>query len=129
MYFSYINADIATASQRREILDWYDFKENLHKVGGSNNRLRDVETSLWRGKIDAAIATFADWDNPLVTNFLAYLERHRLRIPDYQAFQTQRITIGSDLVRCSHYRVTIDSHFIPLNLVTYPREESNRKKD
>ena len=91
-------ADIATASQRREILDWYHLKENLHKVGGSNKRLRDVEISLWRGKIDAAIAAFADWDNPLVTNFLAYLERHRLRIPDYQAFQTQGITIGSGAV-------------------------------
>ena len=33
-------ADIATASQRREILDWYHLKENLHKVGGSNKRLR-----------------------------------------------------------------------------------------
>ncbi len=39
-------ADIATTSQRREILDWYHLKENLHKVGGSNKRLQDVETSL-----------------------------------------------------------------------------------
>ena len=53
-------ADIATTSQRREILDWYNLKKNLHKVGGSNKRLRDVETSLWRGKIDATIAAFAD---------------------------------------------------------------------
>jgi len=27
-------ADIATALQRREILDWYHLKGNLHKVGG-----------------------------------------------------------------------------------------------
>ncbi len=34
----------------------------------------------------------------LITVFLAYLERHWLRIPDYQAFQTQEITIGSGAV-------------------------------
>ena len=34
----------------------------------------------------------------LITIFLAYLERHRLRIPDYQAFQTQGITIGAGAV-------------------------------
>ena len=33
------------------------------------------------------------------------------------------------LVKCSNSRVTIDSHFIPLNLVTYSREESKTKKD
>ena len=76
----------------------YHLKENLHKVCCSNKRLRDVKTSLWRGKIDVAIAAFASWDNPLVTNFLAYLERHRLRIPDYQAFQIQGINIGSGAV-------------------------------
>ena len=91
-------ADIATTPQRREILDWYHLKENLHKVGGSNQRLRDVETSLWCGKIDQAMAAFADWDSPQVKNFLAYLERHRLRIPDYKTFQQQGITIGSGAV-------------------------------
>ena len=42
----------------------------------------------------------------LVTNFLAYLERHRLRIPDYQAFQTQGITIGSGAVESTIIELT-----------------------
>lgn len=88
-------ADIAIASQRREILDWYHLKENLYKVGGSDKRLRKVETSLWHGDIDQDIIAFADWDSPQVKNFLAYLERHRLRIPDYHTYQSQGITIGS----------------------------------
>lgn len=91
-------ADIATPQQRREILDWYHLNENLYKVGGSNQRLRTVESLLWRGKVDEAIAAFADWDSPQVKNFLAYLEKHRLRIPDYQDFRSQGITIGSGAV-------------------------------
>lgn len=87
--------EVATAQQRREILDWYHLNENLYKVGGSNQRLRVVEASLWRGKVDEAIAEFADWDAPQAKNFVAYLEQHRERIPDYQNFQSEGIMIGS----------------------------------
>lgn len=90
--------EIATPQQRREILAWYHLKENLYKVGGSNQRLQTVETSLWYGKVDEATVAFADWDSPKVKNFLAYLEKHRLRIPDYQNLQSQGITIGSGAV-------------------------------
>ena len=31
---------------RRQVLDWYHLKENLHKVGGSLKRLAQVETLL-----------------------------------------------------------------------------------
>lgn len=91
-------ANISTPPQRREILDWYHLKENLYKLGGSQKRLRKVETSLWYGRIEEAIAAQADWDAQKVKNFLAYLERHRLRIPDYHSFQSQGITIGSGAV-------------------------------
>lgn len=73
-------------------------QENLYKLGGSQKWLRKVETSLWYGRIKEAIAAFADWDAQKVKNFLAYLERHRLRIPDYHSFQSQGITIGSGAV-------------------------------
>jgi hypothetical protein len=73
-------------------------QENLYKLGGSQKQLRKVETSLWYGRIEEAIATFADWDAQKVKNFLADLERHRLRIPDYHSFQSQGITIGSGAV-------------------------------
>lgn len=59
------------------------------------NGKRTVETHLWRGQVDGAIADEADWDVPHVKNFLDYLERHRCRIPDYQVMQSQHITIGS----------------------------------
>ena len=73
-------------------------QENLYKLGGSQKRLRKVETSLWYGRIEEAIAAQADWDAQKVKNFLAYLERHRLRIPDYHSFPSQGITIGSGAV-------------------------------
>jgi len=91
-------AGIASEQKRLEILDWYHLKENLYKLGGSKQRLRKVETSLWHGQIDRAISSFADGKVPQVNNFLAYLERHRERIPDYQAIQSQGITIGSGAV-------------------------------
>ena len=90
--------EIATAATRREILDWFHLKENLYKVGGSIKRLQQVETSLWHGHIEQAIAAFDDWEHPRVKNFLTYLETHRLRIPDYHTCQSQGITIGSGAV-------------------------------
>lgn len=36
---------IATIDPRREVLDWYHLKENLHKVGGSIKRLN--QASAW----------------------------------------------------------------------------------
>ncbi|MFM7888773.1 MAG: ISKra4 family transposase, partial [Pseudanabaena sp.] len=50
------------------------------------------------GNIEQAISAFADWDVPQVKKFLAYLETHRLRIPDYHTYQSQGITIGSGAV-------------------------------
>jgi len=37
---------IAVPNERREILDWYHLRENLYKVGGSQQRLTAVETLL-----------------------------------------------------------------------------------
>lgn len=34
--------------------------ENLHKVGGSNQRLRQAKSYLWKGLVDDAIAVFDD---------------------------------------------------------------------
>jgi hypothetical protein len=36
-------AEIGSSQQRQEILDWYDFKENLYKVGESQKRLKQPE--------------------------------------------------------------------------------------
>ena len=41
---------------RREILDWFHLIENLHKVGGSLNRLSAAKTLLWRGRVEEPFA-------------------------------------------------------------------------
>ena len=81
-------AGIATTECRLEILDWYHLVENLYKVGGSNHCLERVEGFLWRGNIKAAIAELDGWSHPQVDNFIAYLDKHQSRIPDYWYFQT-----------------------------------------
>ena len=89
---------IGTKHQRREILDWYHLMENLHKVGGSNRRLRQAKNYLWKGLIDDAIALFDNLQKKQAINFQNYLRKHRFRIPDYQLYQELGICIGSGSV-------------------------------
>lgn len=89
---------IASPSQRREILDWFHLVENLHKVGGSLQRLATVEALLWQGDVDAAIEQFKDWQHEQVDNFIAYLNKHRHRIVNYGYFQAEGISIGSGTI-------------------------------
>ncbi|MBC6478883.1 MAG: hypothetical protein GDA56_15030 [Hormoscilla sp. GM7CHS1pb] len=88
----------APAECRREVLDWYYLVENLHKVGGSYQRLKQVEKLLWHGLIDEAKASFDGWSAPQVDNFLAYLDQHRSRLPNGAANQQLKIDIGSGSV-------------------------------
>jgi hypothetical protein len=90
--------DIAIPEQRRELLDWYHLVENLHKVGGSINRLNKVEALLWQGKVEEAITLFSDCKLETVPNFIAYLTKHRDRILNYQYLQLEGFTIGSGSV-------------------------------
>ena len=85
--------------ERREILDWFHLMENLHKVGGSIQRLNLAKTLLWQGKVDDAIAVFADCKLKQAENFSAYLEKHRHRIINYQYYQAEQIcSIGSGAI-------------------------------
>lgn len=91
--------EIGTAQQRQEILDWYHLCENLYKVGGSLKRLKQAETKLWQGKVDAARALFADCRRKQAQNFCAYLDKHRSRIVNYEYFQAEQLSsIGSGAV-------------------------------
>ena len=45
---------IGEEGQRREVLDWYHLIENLHKVGGSNRRLKQAKNFLWQGLVNDA---------------------------------------------------------------------------
>jgi hypothetical protein len=89
---------IGKPEQRREILDWFHLRENLHKVGGSQQRLAEVEALLWRGEIDTAIEQFKDWKHERVETFIAYLNNHRGRIVNYDYFQAEGISIGSGAI-------------------------------
>ena len=72
--------EVATSDSRREILDWYHLMENLHKIGGSNQRLYAAKSLLWLGKVDETIALFNDCAIDQSKKFCAYLEKHRDRI-------------------------------------------------
>lgn len=90
---------IATQAQRQEILDWFHLKENLFKVGGSLKRLRQAESYLWQGNVDAAQQLFDNCRKKPARNFCAYLDKHRQRIVNYAYFQAEQLcSIGSGAV-------------------------------
>lgn len=84
--------------QRREILDWYHLNENLYKVGGSHRRLQLVESYLWQGMWAEACDALSGANPSEVARFIAYITKHRHRIPDYQLYQELGICIGSGAV-------------------------------
>ncbi len=44
--------------------------ENLHKVGGSNQRLRQARNYLWYGLVEDAISLFDELDKKQAKNFV-----------------------------------------------------------
>jgi hypothetical protein len=94
-----IIAQIATAQQRREILDWYHLKENLYKVGGSIKRLYQAETLLWAGKVAETLFLFENCQKKQAQNFCQYLRKHHHRIVNYDYFQAEELcSVGSGAV-------------------------------
>ncbi|MEG4397133.1 hypothetical protein [Microcoleus sp. BROC3] len=77
---------IGTNEQRREVLDWYHLRENLHKIGGSLKRIRRVESQLWQGSTVEAIAELVGVKGKESQNFQNYLRKHQSRIPNYQNY-------------------------------------------
>jgi hypothetical protein len=91
--------EFTPSAERREILDWFHLIENLYKVGGSMQRIHTVKEFLWKGKVDDAIACFADCKLKQAENFCVYLEKHRHRIINYQYYQAEQIcSIGSGAI-------------------------------
>lgn len=92
-------AQIGTEKQRQEILDWFHLQENLFKIDGSLKRLRQAEMLFWKGQVSEAIALFKNECPKRARKFLAYIEKHRHRLPDYELLQTEyQISIGSGAV-------------------------------
>jgi len=83
---------------RRQVLDWYHLVENLHKVGGSLKRLKQVEALLWRGQVELAHAEFDGLRRLQAKRFQNYLVKHRYRIPCYAQYQRLGLPIGSGAV-------------------------------
>lgn len=50
--------EISTSSQRQKIWDWYHLQENLYKVGGERQWIKQAEALLWRGRVEDARAIF-----------------------------------------------------------------------
>lgn len=96
-----IFAEVRTASERLEILDWYHLKENLYRIGGSITRLQQAEACLWQGEVDKAKALFTVGELEQARKFCKYLEHHRQRIVNYAYFQAEGLTIGSGAVESS----------------------------
>jgi hypothetical protein len=76
---------------KREILDWFHLVENLHKVGGSNRRLKKAENLLWQGKVNETITLISPLKKKEAQNFCDYLETHRHRIVNYNYYQEEAI--------------------------------------
>lgn len=90
---------LAPDVQRREVLDWFHLIENLHKVGGSQKRLKQAQALLWKGQVEATKALFADCKGKQAQNFCDYLDKHRERIINYEYHQAEQIcSIGSGSV-------------------------------
>ena len=77
--------------KRREILDWFHLVENLHKVGGSNKRIKEAKSLLWQGKIEATLTLFSTLKKKQAQNFCTYLRHHSHRLVNYDYFQAENI--------------------------------------
>jgi hypothetical protein len=91
-------AEIGSAHHRYEILDWFHLMENLNKVPGSLKRIQSVESLLWQGKVDAAIEAFNGCHTDEAQRFVAYLNKHRTRLPNYEYLHQEGFSIGSGQV-------------------------------
>ncbi len=69
-------------------------RENLYKVGGSFQRLREAESFLWQGQVDSAKALFEGCKLDQARKFCNYLEHHRQRIVNYAYLQAEGICKG-----------------------------------
>ena len=77
--------------EKREILDWFHLVENLQKVGGSIQRLKQAESLLWQGKVDETIELISPLKKKQAENCCRYLETHRQRIINYHYYQQEEI--------------------------------------
>jgi hypothetical protein len=84
-------------------------KENLFKVDAERSRLEQVESHLWHGQVDAALAVFAQDSDKAARNFCAYLQTHYQRLINLKlsGAQWKRENINQMLrLRCAYLNQT-----------------------
>jgi hypothetical protein len=92
---------------RLEILDWFHLVENLYKVGGSLKRIKAAKDLLGKGLVAEAKALFTNCTGKKFRNFIAYLDKHRARIVNYEYYQSEQIcSIGSGAVESGNIENT-----------------------
>jgi hypothetical protein len=64
-----IIGQIEVPVEKREVLDWFHLVENLYKVGGSQKRIQEAESLLWKGKVEETIALFSSLSKKQAENF------------------------------------------------------------
>jgi hypothetical protein len=89
---------IGNKEQRFEILDWYHLIENMYKTDLKHEQCLEIKNLLWQGEVDKVIDKLQSWQDVEVTNFLAYLSKHKSRIHNYSYLQSEGISIGSGAV-------------------------------
>jgi hypothetical protein len=74
------------------------FSRNLYNVPGSLKRIERLEKLLWQGKLEDAIKELKESKSSKALNFVAYLQKHRTRIPNYEYLQLEGVDIASRAV-------------------------------
>jgi len=102
-----IVAEIGTTTQRLEILDWYHLMENLAKVNSSSAQLIELEELLWEGKADTAVTQLEESTDDHAEQFMAYLQKHRHRLVNYDDYWWRGETIGSGEIEAGIKQIAV----------------------
>lgn len=93
-----IFAQVGKEEEREEILDWYHLMENLYKVTGAREKIKEIKNHLWSGEIGKALSLLKRSGLRGAERFSQYLKKHEKRIINYGKKQLEGETIGSGAV-------------------------------
>ncbi|MBU6230989.1 MAG: ISKra4 family transposase, partial [Cyanobacteria bacterium REEB459] len=81
--------------QRIEVLDWFHLMENLYKVQMLDSERRALRRHLWQGEVEQVWPILKGMRTYQADCLRRYLEKHRHRLPNYRAYQSEGLGIGS----------------------------------
>lgn len=91
-------AQIGTAEQREEILDWYHLMENLQKVQDSDSQFAQVRHDRGQGQLVDILHYLSQQKCRGSTALIQYLKKHQSRIISYKTRQPTGGSVGSGAV-------------------------------